>query len=301
MSTTLGELVKEGARILASNAVAEPYRTALHLVRAVLKIDAATLLAHPERTVAAGDAARVQQAFVRRANGEPLQYITETQDFYGRDFYVTPAVLIPRPETELLVEAVINHCRAQAKTTLHLLDLGTGSGCLAVTLAAMLPTAQVIAVDISPSALAVAEANARRHGVAERIVFLESDWLSALPADAPLFDAVVANPPYIAEAELSGLQREVRDYEPHVALIAGPDGTEAYVRLFADLPRHLADGGFFACEVGFGQADKVCALGAGHGWRLQQTLHDLQGIPRTLVFTHAADVADNPSRRACSP
>ncbi|OYT71979.1 MAG: protein-(glutamine-N5) methyltransferase, release factor-specific [Chloracidobacterium sp. CP2_5A] len=293
MSTTFGELVKEGARRLAASSVAEPYRTTLHLVRALLQVDAATLIAHPERLATAEEAQLARQALERRANGEPLQYITGTQDFYGRDFHVTPAVLIPRPETELLVDVALDHCRAQAKRAVRILDLGTGSGCLAVTLAAEMPAAQVVAVDVSPLALAVAADNARRHGVAERIAFLESDWLSALPADAPLFDVAVANPPYIAEAELNGLQREVRDYEPRLALIAGPDGVEAYARLFADLPRYLASGGVFACEVGFDQASRVCALGESRGWQVQRVINDLQGIARTLAFTHRSDVAVN--------
>lgn len=297
MSTTLGELVKEGARTLAAGAVAEPRRTALHLIRAVLHIDAATLLAHPEREVAADAAERVRRATARRAAGEPLQYIIGVQDFYGRDFEVTPAVLIPRPETELLVEATLDHHRARSWAAVRILDLGTGSGCLAVTLAAELPTAQVVAVDISAAALAVAARNARRHGVAERIVFVESDWLAALPADAGGFDVAVSNPPYIAEAELPGLQREVRDYEPRVALVSGPSGVEAYARLFADLSGRLVAGGVFACEVGFGQAERVCALGAAYGWKTQRVLHDLRGVARAPVFTPCSGVADNPDRR----
>ncbi len=285
MSTTFGELVKEGARLLAASSVAEPYRTALHLARALLEVDAATLIAHPERRATADKAEAARQAFARRACGEPLQYITGKQDFYGRDFRVTPAVLIPRPETELLVEVALDHCRAQAKAAARILDLGAGSGCLAVTLAAEMPAAQVVAVDVSAPALAVAADNARRHGVAERLTLVESDWLSAVPA-APACDVAVANPPYLAEAELSGLQREVRDYEPRIALVAGRDGTEAYARLFAELPRCLASGGIFACEVGFGQADRVCALGESQGWQVQRVVNDLQGIPRALVFTH---------------
>ncbi len=293
MSTTLGELVKEGAQTLAAGTVAEPYRTALHLIRAVLKLDAATLVAHPERVVTASDLRHVRQALARRAEGMPLQYITGTQDFYGRDFDVTPAVLIPRPETELLVDVALDHCRRLSQSTVHILDLGTGSGCLAVTLAALLPTVRVVAVDISPAALAVAVANARRHGVAERIRLLESDWLAALPPGTPRFDVAVANPPYIAEAEFLSLQREVRDYEPRVALVSGPSGLEAYARLFNDLPRFLAADGIFACEVGWGQAEQVCALGAAHHWRLQRALSDLQGITRTLVFTHCPNAVSH--------
>ncbi|MFQ3638589.1 MAG: peptide chain release factor N(5)-glutamine methyltransferase [Chloracidobacterium sp.] len=285
MSVTLGELVKEGAQRLAAGQVPDPYRTAVHLVRETLEVDAAKLIAHPEHQVDEDVVALVRQAFARRAGGEPLQYITGRQSFYGRTFQVTSDVLIPRPETELLVEAVLDYTRGQVRTDWRVLDVGTGSGCLAVTLAAELPGAQVWAVDISPAALAVATANAQCQGVAERVAFVESDWLSALPTDTPPFDIIVSNPPYIAEHEFTGLQREVRDHEPYVALIAGPSGTEAYERLLSELPPWLAPGGILACEVGFGQATQVGALAEIHGWQVQRVMNDLQGIPRALLFT----------------
>ncbi|MGQ9896145.1 MAG: peptide chain release factor N(5)-glutamine methyltransferase [Acidobacteriota bacterium] len=283
MSTTFGELVKEGARMLAAGKVEMPHRTAKYLMQELLDVEAATLIAYPERIVSDADAARVRQAFYRRASGEPLQYITGRQYFYGRDFQVTPDVLIPRPETELLVEASLEYVRACPRSRWRLLDLGTGSGCLAVTLAMEIPAAQVVAVDISSSALAVAMANAQRHGVAERICFVESHWLDAVPAGPP-FDLVVSNPPYVAEEAWTGLQREVRDHEPYLALVGGKRGTEAYAHLLATLPPYLADGGKFLCEVGFDQASQVCALGEARGWKVERVIYDLQGIARTLVF-----------------
>jgi release factor glutamine methyltransferase len=284
MSTTFGELVKEGARILAAGGVEEPYRTAGCLVRELLAVDAAVLIAHPERVVSDVEAALVHQAFHRRANGEPLQYITGRQNFYGREFQVTRDVLIPRPETELLVELSLEHIRACPRSIWRLLDLGTGSGCIAVTLAAEVPTAHVVAVDVSPTALAVAAANAQRHGVAERVQLVESHWLDAVPATPP-FDLVVSNPPYVAETDWPALQREVRDHEPYVALVGGKQGIEVYAHLLTALPPYLAAGGKFACEVGFGQAAQVCALGEAAGWKVERIVHDLQGIERTLVFT----------------
>jgi len=292
MSTTFGELVKEGARILAAGGVDDPYRTAGHLVRELLAVDAVTLVAHPERAVSDADAALVRRAFHRRADGEPLQYITGWQNFYGRDFQVTRDVLIPRPETELLVEVSLEHIRTHPQRGWRLLDLGTGSGCLAVTLAAEIPTAQVVAVDISPAALAVAAANAQRHGVAERVRLVESHWLDTVPATPP-FDLVVSNPPYIAETDWPALQCEVRDHEPYVALVGGEQGIEVYAHLLTALPPYLAAGGKFACEVGFGQAARVCALGEAAGWRVERVIHDLQGIARTVVFTFPQVFSDN--------
>ncbi len=292
MSTTFGELVKEGARILATGGVDDPYRTAGHLVRELLAVDAVTLAAHPERAVSDADAALVRRAFRRRADGEPLQYITGLQNFYGRDFQVTRDVLIPRPETELLVDVSLEHIHTRPQPGWRLLDLGTGSGCLAVTLAAEVPTAHVVAVDISPAALAVAAANAQRHGVAERVRFVESHWLDAVP-NTPPFDLVVSNPPYVAETDWPALQREVRDHEPYVALVGGQQGIEVYACLLSALPPYLAAGGKFACEVGFDQAARVCALGEAAGWKVERIVHDLQGIARTVVFTFPRVFSDN--------
>ena len=292
MSTTFGELVKEGARLLADGGVDEPYRTAGRLVRELLNVDAVTLAAHPERAVSDADAELVRRAFRRRADGEPLQYITGWQNFYGRDFQVTRDVLIPRPETELLVEVSLEHIRTRPQPVWRLLDLGTGSGCLAVTLAAEIPTAQVVAVDISLAALAVAAANARRHGVAERVRLVESHWLDAVPTTPP-FDLVVSNPPYVAQTDWPALQREVRDHEPYVALVGGEQGTEVYAHLLAALPPYLVAGGKFACEVGFEQAARVCAMGEAAGWWVERVIHDLQGIARTVVFTFPQVFSDN--------
>ncbi len=292
MSTTFGELVKEGARILAAGGVDDPYRAASHLVRELLAVDAVILIAHPERTVSDVDAELVRRAFRRRADGEPLQYITGRQNFYGRDFQVTRNVLIPRPETELLVDVSLEHIRTCPRPGWRLLDLGTGSGCLAVTLAAEVPTAHVVAVDISPAALAVAAANAQRHGVAERVQFVESHWLDAVPTTPP-FDLVVSNPPYVAETDWPALQREVRDHEPYVALVGGEQGIEVYAHLLAALPPYLAVGGKFACEVGFDQAARVCALGEAAGWKVERIMRDLQGIARTVVFTFPQVFSDN--------
>lgn len=282
---TLRELIAEGTATLTAARIEDAPKTASLLVRELLDLQLSTLIAFPERPVSDEDASRVRAALARRAAGEPLQYITGHQEFYGLDFTVTPAVLIPRPETEHLIEAVLEHVREKGMTAARLLDVGTGSGCIAITLAVNLPSAQVTAVDISPAALDVARANAARHRVTDRMTFLESDFLSALNNrdDLAPFDIVASNPPYIPEEQFEGLQREVRDHEPYRALIGGVRGTEAYEVLLNEVPALLAPGGLFICEIGFGQAKRIVEIGEAAGWTCARIITDLQGIERTLV------------------
>jgi release factor glutamine methyltransferase len=204
--------------------------------------------------------------------GKPLQYITRTQEFYGRPFTVSPDVLIPRPETELLIETVLKR-RPHAR---QIVDVGTGSGAIAITLALEL-NAAVIATDLSCAALKVAIANAA--SLQARIHCVNADLLSPI-ADATQ-DAVVSNPPYVSTADRETLQREVRDWEPHLALFAGADGLDIYRRLIPEALRVLKPGGLLALEIGYGQADAVTALAAD----LQniEIAQDLAGIPRVLT------------------
>jgi release factor glutamine methyltransferase len=194
--------------------------------------------------------------------------------------------LIPRPETEFLVEVALEFCRHQNLTRPRIIDIGTGSGCLAVTLAVKLPAAQVLALDLSPDALAIARQNAVTHCVADRIQFLESNYLSAVRDLPPSerVDVVVTNPPYISQAEFADLQREVRDFEPKMALVGGDVGTEGYAQILAELDRVLNPDGLFACEVGYTQAQAVAQLGQQAGWDDQRIIDDLQGIPRVVVL-----------------
>ncbi len=287
MSTlTLRELIAEGTATLAAAHVEDAPKTASLLVRELLGFDLSALISSPERPLAEADVALVRAALTRRAAGEPLQYITGFQEFYGVGFMVTPAVLIPRPETEHLIDAVLDHCRERNLSAPRILDVGTGSGCIAVTLGVKLPKANVTAVDISPASLNVARFNAVRIGVAERMTLLESDFLSALNNrdDLAPFDIVASNPPYIPEEQFAGLQREVRDHEPYRALIGGVRGTEAYEVLLKDVPAVLAPGGVFICEIGFGQAQRIVEIGEAAGWTCARIIADLQGIERTLVF-----------------
>jgi release factor glutamine methyltransferase len=283
---SLAELLAEGAATLHAAGVDAARQTASLLLRATLKTDATTLIAHPERRVTEADAARVRSAWARRAAGEPAQYVVGVQEFYGLEFQVTPATLIPRPETELLVDAALEFCRARALDAPRILDVGTGSGCIVVALLTHLTHAWATAIDISPSALAVARANAVRHGVSERISFLEGDL--AAPGAPGDYDLLVSNPPYVSEADFPTLQREVRDFEPKIALVGGARGTEMYERLFAEAPRALAPHGAMTLEIGFGQLDQVSEIGAAHGWARCAMRRDLQGIPRIVTFQRSA-------------
>ncbi|HWF89569.1 MAG TPA: peptide chain release factor N(5)-glutamine methyltransferase, partial [Pyrinomonadaceae bacterium] len=217
----------------------------------------------------------------RRAAGEPLQYITGVQDFYGREFRVTPDVLIPRPETELLVEAALEV--TTSKDTL-ICDVGTGSGCIALTLLCEMSRARAVAIDKSAAALEIAKQNAAKLDVSDRSVFVVSDCFDALDPDEYHFDLIVSNPPYVAESALAGLQREVRDHEPLVALSPGADGLTVIRRLLTGAPAYLKPNGHLLMEIGFDQGESVRDLIDEAVWSLLEVRPDLQCIPRIVVL-----------------
>lgn len=249
-----------------------PLREARLLLLHVLGIGHAELAAHPERAVGEADAARFTELAARRAAGEPIAYLVGRCEFYGRMFGVTPDVLIPRPETELLVDIAIEKFGGRA---CRVLDLGTGSGCLAVSIAKELPQAQLTAVDASSAALAVAQENAARQGVALR--FLQSDWYGGLSDE--YFDLIVANPPYIAEADTHLAQGDLR-FEPRGALASGPSGLDALRIIVLQAPPHLAAGGWLYVEHGYDQAPAVEALLKQAGLVDIEHRADLAGILR---------------------
>jgi release factor glutamine methyltransferase len=192
----------------------------------------------------------------RRTAHEPLAYITGVKEFWSLDFIVSPAVLIPRPETELLVELALDHARGRARgERIRILDIGTGSGAIAVSIAKDLPAAEICAVDISPASLRVAETNAKRHSVSERIHFLQGDLFDALDEPGRIFDVIVSNPPYIRHSELAGLAPEIRKWEPLVALDGGADGLDYYRRIIRTARRHLDGGGRILLEIGSDMAE----------------------------------------------
>ncbi len=278
MAGTLDERLAQARHMLVAAGI-KPDDAALDvdvLARHVLGWSRATLLVSGRDPVPAGFEERFTAALTRRAAHEPVAYITGVREFWTREFEVDRGVLIPRPETELIVEAVIERDHKRPR----ILDVGTGSGCLAVTLAAELPDAQVVATDVSAEAIAVARRNAQRHGVSARVLFVLTNLLDNLPGG---FNVVVSNPPYIARA--SELPPDVIQYEPHTALYGGEDGLEAIRVLIQDARAHLADGGLFVVEFGFGQADEVRALAENAGWKSIEIRKDLQGIERTAVLS----------------
>ena len=272
---TLRAALQDAASQLASSPTGR--RDAELLLMRATGRDRAYLLTHPEAKLTAGQAAVYQSWLERRARHEPVQYILGEQEFFGLKFRVTPDVLIPRPETEHLVEATL--VRAVHNRPLRIVDVGTGSGAVAVAVAHALLNAQITALDISGAALAVALENAQRHGVEERIRFVQSDLLAAVAPAAVVneqFDMVVSNPPYVAESEL--LEPQVREYEPAAALFAGPDGLDIYRRLIPQAHSALRPGGWLLMEIGHGQGDALAQMLAG--WKNVSFVGDLQGIPR---------------------
>ncbi|MGH9596411.1 MAG: peptide chain release factor N(5)-glutamine methyltransferase [Edaphobacter sp.] len=254
-------------------------RDAELLLLHTLQIPRITLIAHPETELTPTQHTTYEDAIYRRLRHEPIQYITGQQEFYGLNFYVTPAVLIPRPETEHLVEAVLN--LLPTNEHLKLADIGTGSGAIAITLANHLPYAEITALDISPEAIAVARRNAETHKVADHIRFLQSDLLNALDHEPATFDAIVSNPPYVAESDRDTLHPQVRDHEPHTALFAGNTGLDIYRRLIPQAHTALKPEGLLALEIGHGQQQALTTLLSD--WHKVSFINDLQQIPRVAL------------------
>jgi len=258
--------------------VPESRREAGSLLSFVIRKDRTFLISHAEDELDVQQVRQFREVVERRAAGEPLQYITGVQDFFGREFRVTPDVLIPRPETEVLIEAALEVSRA---ATL-ICDVGTGSGCIAITLLCELNSARAFAVDKSPAALEVAKFNAEKLSVADRVEFIVSDCFDSL--DAREFDLIVSNPPYVSAGALAGLQREVRDHEPLVALSPGPDGLSVIRRLIQEAPVFLKQNGHLIMEIGFDQGEAVQQLIDANVWELLEIRPDLQCIPRILAL-----------------
>jgi release factor glutamine methyltransferase len=277
LALTLQQAITQAAQRLGPSATAR--RDAEFLLLHVTALTRVHLLTHPEDSLTAEQSRAYDAAIARRANDEPIQYITGVQEFYGRPFRVTPAVLIPRPETEHLVEAALTLPPDALPDPPRILDVGTGSGILAVTLALLFGNATVTATDISPTALTVAGENAAVHGIAPRIRFLQSNLLAGLEGE--LFDLIVSNPPYVPEHE--PLEPQVARYEPHPALFAGPDGLAVYRRLIPAAAAALSAGGHLLLEIGHGQASAVEELLANARLTGIRFVPDLQGIPRVAA------------------
>jgi release factor glutamine methyltransferase len=269
------------SRLTAAN-VPSPRLNAELLLVFTLECDRAYLYAHPERQLSANDQSRYDQALTERERGVPAQYITGHQEFWGMDFIVTPAVLIPRPETEHVIETVLERLgvgRALLPAdSLRIVDVGTGSGCIALALAKELPSAEIHATENSPEALEIARANAARHQLEARIQFHQTDLLRGF--ERGRCDFVVSNPPYVGESEEDQVQLEVRKYEPRQAVFAGPTGLEVISRLIPQARESLNPGGWLVMEISGTIAERVREL--LEGWKDVRISNDLQGILRVI-------------------
>lgn len=285
-SLTIAEALSEAASVLQQTDVAEPRREAASLLAHVSGRDRTHLITHDDERLTDAQLEDFRRAVARRAAGEPLQYIKGHQEFYGLEFEVTPDVLIPRPETELLVETALELTRDTGSPLIC--DVGTGSGCIIVALLHARRDGRAVALDVSPRALGVAARNAARHDVRDRLTFILSDCFDALDSEhhgERRFDLIVSNPPYVAEADIDGLQREVRDHEPRMALTPGGDGLGIIRRLICESPRHLKPGGHLVIEIGYDQHEQIGALiDERRRWTLLDIHRDLQGIPRTVAL-----------------
>lgn len=270
---TLQTALQQGAQLLEDAAIPVPRLTAEVLLSHAVHCERAFLYAHPERELKEVEWIHYGRYLHERLAGKPTQYITGRQEFYGRDFRVTPHVLIPRSETEHVVEAALQRLTPGAR----IIDVGCGSGAIAISVALELHS-PVIGCDISPDAIAVARDNTRR--LAASVEFVVADILT--PFAPGSFDGVLSNPPYVPLRYRESLQREVRDYEPEIALFGGDSGNEIYAALFTQAARVLRPGGLLIVELGFGSLDAVRAM-AETGWQNVRIADDLAGIPRVLA------------------
>jgi release factor glutamine methyltransferase len=273
------------ARLEESGVPSAPLAAELLLMH-VLQRDRTWLYAHPEFELSPEDAAAYAHLIERRSEGVPTQYLTGRQEFWGLEFQVGPGVLIPRPETEHTIELALERLGARRAEPLRIVDVGTGSGCIAIALARELPRAEIVATDISAAALDYAQRNAARHGVSKRIQFLRADLLEAamgaLGRAESRFDLIVSNPPYVGRNDAGSLPREVREHEPAEALFAGDDGLQIYPALIDEAARKLAPSGIVVLEIGYNGAQYVGSLLSASQWTDLRVTRDLAGIERVI-------------------
>lgn len=290
MTDTIGSLLCQAGAILRTAGIEEPRREARLLLGHILGRTPGLLTAQAHEPVGPAPAERFRTLVARRAAHEPAAHLTGTRGFWTLDLLVTPDVLIPRPETETLIEAALAALPQRASVR-RVLDLGTGSGALLLAALSEFPAAFGIGIDRSLRALTVARANAARAHLADRALFLCGDWSAALSCR---FDLVLANPPYIATAELATLEPEVRDHEPRAALHGGPDGLDAYRAILGDLALLLAPDAVAVLELGAGQAAEVSRLAEARGLAVRELRQDLGGVSRAVVLRHAEKTVGEP-------
>jgi release factor glutamine methyltransferase len=283
MATTVGELLRAATNRLAAAGL--PPRDAEELLSRLLGVGRGDLRVRAAEGISTVHAQQLDQQLARRLAGEPVQYITGRAAFRSLDLAVDRRVLVPRPETEWLVEAVLEYLAAEARPARppRVLDLGTGSGCIALSIASEQPQANVVATDASEGALQVARANAEALGLSHRVTFVQGEWLDALASDEK-FDVIVSNPPYISAPEAGLLPADVRDWEPHAALFGGEDGLVDVRTIVDEAPRHLRAGGLLALELAEARAVEVAGwLEGARDWRGVELRSDLAGRPRMLL------------------
>lgn len=264
-SLSIREALSWGAQALLQAGIENARLDAEVLLRHALGMEREQLYMNTEAPISAGQETNFRELVRRRSRREPVAYITGHKEFWSLDFVMTPAVLIPRPETELLVEVALQHVRKPPGSSIQILELGTGSGAIAVCLAKEKAAAEIVAVDISPIGLDVARVNAGRHGVADRIRFLSGDLFAPLKPLRETFNLIVANPPYVRTSELSTLAPEISNWEPMTALDGGADGIDAYRQIIAQGHEYLAAGGAMVLEIGADMAPTVAELFASSG------------------------------------
>lgn len=282
---TVGEVITEARQMLEQAGIESAGQEAFWIVEHALRAPAHHVIADRDRLLSHAELLAARGLIMRRVGREPLQYILGTQDFCGLEFAVNQAVLIPRPETELLVEYVAQRIPVEQQATI--IDVCTGSGCIAVSIAQLRPHARVIATDLSSPSLDVARQNATRHAVCERITWLEGDLLGALVRQRleGTIDVIVSNPPYIAEDDWAILQPEVRLFEPRGALVAGPQGTELHERLLQEAGQYLCPGGVLIMEIGAGQARAIRRIVERiPGYRFHRLVYDAAGLERIVII-----------------
>jgi release factor glutamine methyltransferase len=280
---TVACALAEASRALAEAGIDEPRREARLLLSNVLGVDVAAILGRPDRLLRAEERARLAALVARRAAHEPVARLLGRREFWSLDFALSPATLVPRPDSETVVEAVLAHIGGGGAPR-RLLDLGTGSGCLLLALLSELPAASGIGVDVAPDAASTARRNAVALGLADRAGFVAGSWAAAI---AGRFDVVVVNPPYVPTGAIAALAPEVRRHDPLRALDGGAGGLDCYRALAPEMPRLMREGGLAAFELGAGQAQSVAAIMGSAGLEIVEIRRDLAGTERCLVLRRA--------------
>jgi release factor glutamine methyltransferase len=278
----LKQAVDSAYQLFIENDVPSPRLNAELLLMFVLGRERAYLYAHPERELTADEQSQYEEVIGERARGCPTQYITGHQEFWGLDLLVSSAVLIPRPETEHVVETVLELVKEYCfggPGRIRLLDIGTGTGCIALALASELPQTEIHACDVSEEALEIARINAARLALGGKVLFRKSDLLAVYATEK--FDFIISNPPYVGEADADKVQKQVREFEPKIAVFSGHEGLDIYRRLIPQALEHLRPGGWFVAEIGYSEEEKVKALLTD--WADIRVTPDLQGIPRVIA------------------